>query len=319
MGESDEAEVKEGRDDAVLESSRLGEAVPEAVEVGRERRLEVGERGGANVVADDKEEEGLVLRAARGGSVGEREGRRNDARSDDLPLVLCCEEQGEVDFKDSLEEAHVGALVESDLVLPDVDDEDLGDGDGEESRLSLKVLRGNRSEKAIRCAREERTWSSPRSRPSVPSTSITSTLMSSPFDIQIPAHHSHQLQACALRTQSSYAPFVVCLLSVSFITSNLVPNSRLSRVPARESHQLLICMPGSSQRTLSGGLGAEDCHNIVGEALVEQIPGLHVRIEVLADVRTSRSGAHEKEGERRDARKLLVLVDWRRKQVSDEL
>lgn len=56
-----------------------------------------------------------------------------------------------------------------------------------------------------------KSWSSPRSRPSVPSTSITSTCMPRPRDIQI--------------------PLVVWLRLYSSITSNEVPKSRFRRVP----------------------------------------------------------------------------------------
>ena len=36
-----------------------------------------------------------------------------------LPVL---QKQAKVDFKDSLEQTHIGALVETDLVFPDVDD-----------------------------------------------------------------------------------------------------------------------------------------------------------------------------------------------------
>ena len=68
--ESNEAEVEEGRDDAVFESGRLREPVPEAVEVGRERRLKIRERSSADVVTDDEKEESFVLRAAKGVNAG---------------------------------------------------------------------------------------------------------------------------------------------------------------------------------------------------------------------------------------------------------
>jgi hypothetical protein len=81
---------------------------------------------------------------------GVREGRREEeernARSSDLALVFGGEEKGEVDFKHGLEQTHVGALIETDLVFPDVDDQHLGDGDGEEGRFALKVLVGKGAE-----------------------------------------------------------------------------------------------------------------------------------------------------------------------------
>jgi hypothetical protein len=63
MGESDECEVKEGRDEAVLEAGGFRQSVPETIEVGGEGRLEVGERGRADVVPNDEKEESLVLGA----------------------------------------------------------------------------------------------------------------------------------------------------------------------------------------------------------------------------------------------------------------
>lgn len=59
-------------------------------------------------------------------------------RSRDSLAVL--DKELQVDFKNGLEQAHVGALVQSDLVFPDVDDEDLARGQGEKSTLALKVL-----------------------------------------------------------------------------------------------------------------------------------------------------------------------------------
>ena len=54
MGERDEGEVKEVGDLARLEPVRLGKPVPEPVQVLGEGVLEVGKRGGPNVVANDK-------------------------------------------------------------------------------------------------------------------------------------------------------------------------------------------------------------------------------------------------------------------------
>lgn len=46
----------------------------------------------------------------------------------------------QVDLKDRLEQPHVGALVQADLVLPDVDDEHLARGKCKQGALALKVL-----------------------------------------------------------------------------------------------------------------------------------------------------------------------------------
>lgn len=50
------------------------------------------------------------------------------------------EEQLQVDFKNRLEEAHICALIQADLVFPDVDNEDLTSRESEESAFALKVL-----------------------------------------------------------------------------------------------------------------------------------------------------------------------------------
>lgn len=68
------------------------------------------------------------------------EGDEEDVRSTDLALLLRSEEQRKVDLKDRLEQPHVGTLVQSDLVLPDVDDQDFRDGDREQGGFALKVL-----------------------------------------------------------------------------------------------------------------------------------------------------------------------------------
>ena len=63
-----------------------------------------------------------------------------DARSADFALLFGSEKEGEVNLKDRFEETHVGALVKTDLVFPNVDDQDFRDGNGEEGGFALKVL-----------------------------------------------------------------------------------------------------------------------------------------------------------------------------------
>lgn len=55
-------------------------------------------------------------------------------------LLLVLEEELQVDLEDGLEQAHVGTLVQTDLVLPDVEDQDLACGERKEGALALKVL-----------------------------------------------------------------------------------------------------------------------------------------------------------------------------------
>ena len=147
----DKVEVEEGFDRRLFESGGFREAVPESVQVGREGRAEVGEWSGADVVSDDEQEERLVLRAVcEVGSVADgwpaisqstlgHLAAAENSRSG-VVFLLCGEEEAEVDLEDGLEEAHVGALVESDLVFPDVDDQDFSDGHGKEGRFAFKVL-----------------------------------------------------------------------------------------------------------------------------------------------------------------------------------
>lgn len=148
----DKVEVEEVVDPGRLEALGLAQAVPQPVQVGCECRAQVRERGRADVVTNDKEEERLVLRAATSGKKGseppvdkaQEQGSEHgpDSLAAGLALLLGSEEQAEVDLEDGLEQAHVGALVQPDLVLPDVDEEHLGDGHAEEGRLALKVLCG---------------------------------------------------------------------------------------------------------------------------------------------------------------------------------
>lgn len=55
-------------------------------------------------------------------------------------VLVVLEEQLQVDLEDSLEQTHVGTLVQTDLVFPDVDNQNLTGGQGEQGTLALKVL-----------------------------------------------------------------------------------------------------------------------------------------------------------------------------------
>jgi hypothetical protein len=55
-------------------------------------------------------------------------------------VLAVFDEQLQVDFKNGLEKAHVGALVQTNLVFPDVDNEDFAGREREESTLALEVL-----------------------------------------------------------------------------------------------------------------------------------------------------------------------------------
>jgi len=56
---------------------------------------------------------------------------------DNIPAL---QKQAQVHLKDGLQQTHVRALIQADLMLPDVDNQDFGSGKGEQSTLPLKVL-----------------------------------------------------------------------------------------------------------------------------------------------------------------------------------
>ena len=55
-------------------------------------------------------------------------------------LLLVLEEELQVDLENGLEKTHVGTLVQTNLVLPDVDDQNLTGGQRKEGTFALKVL-----------------------------------------------------------------------------------------------------------------------------------------------------------------------------------
>jgi hypothetical protein len=55
-------------------------------------------------------------------------------------ILLVLQEQLQVDLKDSLQQSHVGSLVQSNLMFPDVDNEDLTRCKRKERTLALEVL-----------------------------------------------------------------------------------------------------------------------------------------------------------------------------------
>lgn len=76
---------------------------------------------------------------------------------------------------------------------------------------------------ANRALLRSKSWSSPRSRPSVPSTSITKMLSAMRDSLSVPP------SPCFLLFDIQI-PFVVCLRSSSDMTENCVPKRWLSRV-----------------------------------------------------------------------------------------
>ena len=173
----------------------------------------------------------------------------------------CSLEELQVDVEHGLEEAVVGTIVATHIVLKHVDNQHLGDSQREDSTLALhflqllvnKKLRRKRekedvSNKELRNRRlrgKVKTWFSPRSLPSVPSTSMIRVLLGVPTESQSPGK-GHTQEANEIRDEKKEKktttkkknekerkkkPLVVCCLLASCITSKLVWKSMLSNVP----------------------------------------------------------------------------------------
>lgn len=88
--------------------------------------------------------------------------------------------------------------------------------------------------------------------------------------IQIPEANARGISQTAMATGRDRIPFVVCCLFVSSITSNVVPNRRLSRVPAiLEVNPGAALVKDAATRTLAGTLTSKDGHHVVCESLVQ--------------------------------------------------
>lgn len=55
-------------------------------------------------------------------------------------VLVVLEEELQVDLEDGLEQTHVGTLVQTDLVFPNVDNQDLAGGQSKQGTLAFKVL-----------------------------------------------------------------------------------------------------------------------------------------------------------------------------------
>lgn len=125
-------------------------------------------------------------------------------------------EEAEVDLEDRFEQSHVSTLVETDLVLPEIDDGDFRGHEREQGRFAFEVLVHIVNKERNNAMVVVHTWSSPRSRPSVPSTSITMTLIALPRHIQIPVCSFYSISQTKVAKAS---PLVVCCRLVSSMTS----------------------------------------------------------------------------------------------------
>lgn len=93
--------------------------------------LEVGKRGGSEMIANYEEEE-------RAGSRPRAVSKITGVGQYYLLGVL--DKELQVDLEHSLEQAHIRTLVQADLMLPDIDDQDLARRQSEQGALALKVL-----------------------------------------------------------------------------------------------------------------------------------------------------------------------------------
>lgn len=85
------------------------------------------------MITNDEEQEGF-----RDSSRGAVSGNANRIDRQYLPAVF--DKQLKIDFKHGLEQAHIGTLVQSDLVFPDVDNQDFAGRKRKERAFALKVL-----------------------------------------------------------------------------------------------------------------------------------------------------------------------------------
>ena len=151
-----------------------------------------------------------------------------------VPVRGIFTEEAEVDLEDRFEQSHVSTLIKTDLVLPEIDDEDFRGREREQGRFAFEVLVHIVNEERNNAVVVVHTWSSPRSRPSVPSTSITMTLISLPRHIQIPVRCCYSISQTKVAKGS---PLVVCCRLVSSMTSKFAPNNLFNNVPVQHVGQ----------------------------------------------------------------------------------
>lgn len=65
---------------------------------------------------------------------------RQQKRQDQVDILVPFQEQLEVDLENNLQQTHVCTLIQTDLMFPDVDNQDLASGQGKQSALAFKVL-----------------------------------------------------------------------------------------------------------------------------------------------------------------------------------
>lgn len=119
-------------------------------------------------------------------------------------------------------------------MLPEVDNEDFRGRKREQGSFAFEVLVHMVNKKRNNAMVVIYTWSSSRSRPSVPSTSMTMTFISLSRHTQIPMHYLYSISQTKFARSS---PLVVCCLLVSSMTSKFVPNSLFNGVSVQHLGQ----------------------------------------------------------------------------------
>ena len=121
MGQGGETKVTVVLDPRALEALGLGDGRPDLCQVLDQSGSEVaqGVVPRWSRMTKKRRDLGVDLGNVRGGTC-----MHHTASS----LLLVLEEELQVDLEDSLEQPHVGSLVQADLMLPDVEDQDLAGG-----------------------------------------------------------------------------------------------------------------------------------------------------------------------------------------------
>jgi hypothetical protein len=107
MWQRSEREVKVVIQPLAGQLGRLGYWFPDPWKVGREGWLQVGEGGGADVIADYEEEEG----ARWGAGWWDELWRRREVQTRSVLVLGPFTEETEVDLEDGLEQTHVRPLI----------------------------------------------------------------------------------------------------------------------------------------------------------------------------------------------------------------
>ena len=119
MGKCGEREVEVISQLTIPEFRWLRNGIPDPLHVGSECSDKVLHWCGAEVIANDKEQEGLLMSP---GCIVNTRARRGD-EDQDSPVCSRLAKQPQVDLKHRLEQAHIRSLIQADLMFPQIDKE----------------------------------------------------------------------------------------------------------------------------------------------------------------------------------------------------